>query len=93
MHMSFLAQLTHGALPAAFERPEEVALVRSLERTGHVRARIEEADGDGHAMAVVTSVTPLGAKVASCYSHGAVSRMHTTFWAFRVQEAATPRGR
>lgn len=60
-------------------------MVRSLARTGHVRARIE--DQGGRATATVTEVTPLGAKVASCYSHGAVSRLATTFWAFRVREA------
>jgi hypothetical protein len=91
MHMSFMAQLTREVLPATFHRPDQVAIVRSLARTGHVRARIEGEDG--HAMATVTGVTPLGAKVASCYSQGASSRLATTFWAFRVHEAeARPAG-
>jgi hypothetical protein len=85
MHMSFTARLMHKVLPVTFYLPEEVAIVRSLARAGHVRAHVEDSDGSG--TATVLAMTPLGAKVASCYSHGASSRLATTFWAFRVQES------
>ncbi|MDQ0571144.1 hypothetical protein QFZ42_002978 [Variovorax paradoxus] len=88
MHMAYLAQLAREALPATVDEPAKIAMLRSLDRTGHLRARFYSVDDTP--LATVEAVTPLGLKVISCFRHRPSPRLTTAFWAFRVREAEAP---
>jgi hypothetical protein len=88
MHMAYLAQLARESLPVTVDDPAKIAMLRSLDRAGHLQARFYSADDTQ--LATVDTVTPLGFKVISCFRHRPSPRLTTAFWAFRVREAETP---